>query len=211
MTLALFSRASGLIGTEYTPTGMDVCSPCSYGKDVCDFKYKNACNVYKALHPLGVKLYHDNSEIELFLSASYKNMMEYSTVKDYPEIFETIDVLCRDLKIKDISTGYDWNESKNKTAIITVQVRYEDLSYKNGCIISGDADAEKELERYRCFLKEDYYDSNFVPNTVWNNIWLIKYCLEIITDNEDYWPEICAGIKRNIDIPYDNIRIDEIS
>ena len=67
---------------------------CAYGDKQCKYsgmQYKNLyCSYLAAISPLATKLYKDRSEIEMFLIAPEEEMLKYSTVKDYPEIFETI-------------------------------------------------------------------------------------------------------------------------
>ena len=92
------------------PVYGEECEWCAYGEDRCRFedkRYKDMyCPYLKAILPLALKLYRDRSEIEMFLLASTEEMLGYSTVKYYPEIFVTIDDLVKNLFKKDAPRNF---------------------------------------------------------------------------------------------------------
>lgn len=78
------------------------CKECFYGTE-CQHKksifsdnetlgYRNyACPYRDAIKVLRSKIYHDKGEIEVHLLGSFKDVHDYSEVKYYPEILNTIE------------------------------------------------------------------------------------------------------------------------
>lgn len=199
----------------YIPSKGTDCKFCAYGNGKCRFddkKYKDMyCPYLKAIAHLATKLYSDNAEIEMFLLASKEEMLRYSTVKDYPEIFNTIETLMKKLFKKELSIGSDWAEQKQTSYIVTVNVKYDDMSYLNEYICGkngGDAiNTYYGYEKY-CLNEYDYIEQ--VPKCFWDNVWLIQTCLNTICSIGNISGQICAGIKNNVKFPYDKLKIDLI-
>lgn len=197
----------------YIPACGEKCKWCASGEGGCRFvneKYKDIyCPYLEAFLPLSSKLYYDRSEIELFLLASTEEMLGYSTVKDYPEIFLTIDDLVKKLFHKELNIGSKWAEQKQHSYIVTVDVKYNDMSYRSNYISGTDGrnatDIYLEYEQF-CFKPYDYAEE--VPKCFWDNIWLIRTCLDRLCSPDGIYNEICAGIIHNVKIPYDKLRID---
>lgn len=187
------------------------CRECIFGKDKCMFEHRESfCPYIKDISLLCNKLYADNSEIEMFLIASENEMLEYSTVKNFPEIFDTIEQLAEKLTKKHFSICQDWMNQKNSSFFMSFKVLYDDLSYKTDYLCGGNLDSEIEIDKYKKFIRNDYFDSNMVPKCVWDNIWVIKKCIYILLESDGYTPTIYAGIKHGINIPYDNLTIENI-
>lgn len=203
-------------GTPFhIPPYKEDCRWCVYGDEQCRYsgqRYKEMwCSYLSAISPLATKLYSDNSEIELFLMASESKMLRYSTVKNYPEIFETIEDFMRSWFGKDLSIGNEWTKLKQHTYIANIRVKYDDMSYRNN-YISGDdgADANDVFWRYEEFCCKKYDWSDQVPDCFWDNIWLIDICLDLICSFGETSQSICAGIKHDIVFPYTDLKIDLI-
>ena len=77
-------------------------------------------------------------------------------------------------------------------------------------IYSKYSGSEIEIDKYKKFIRNDYFDSNMVPKCVWDNIWVIKKCIYILLESDGYTPTIYAGIKHGINIPYYNLTIENI-
>lgn len=111
----------------YIPSYNEDCRWCAYGDRQCRYSkqmYKNICCSYlKAISLLSTKLYSNNSEIEMFLIASENEMIGYSTVRYYPEIFVTIEKFVNDWFEDYLNIGYDWTEIKQYSYIITIPVK----------------------------------------------------------------------------------------
>ena len=135
--------------------------------------------------------------------------MGYSTVRYYPEIFVTIDDLVKKLFKKELNIGSEWAEQKQHSYIVTVEVKYNDMSYRNNYISSTDGgDATDRYLAYEQFCLNPYDYAEEVPKCFWDNVWLISTCLNRICSSDRIYNEICAGIKHNVKIPYDKLKID---
>lgn len=197
----------------HIPAYGEECEWCAYGEDRCRFedkRYKDMyCPYLKAILPLALKLYRDRSEIELFLLASTEEMLGYSTVKYYPEIFVTIDDLVKNLFKKKLNIGSEWAEQKQHSYIVTVDVKYNDMSYRNNYISGTDGgDATDIYLAYEQFCFKTYDYAEEMPKCFWDNVWLIRTCLNRLCSSDGIYNEICAGIKHNVKIPYDKLKID---
>ncbi len=207
----LFYRGKRL----YLPTYDIDCDWCVYGEVQCryeDKRYKNMyCPYLKMIEPLSFKLYSDKSEIEMFLYASKKVMLDYSIVKNSPEIFQTIDDFIFQLTHKRSSIVSDWTNQKQQTYIVTVNVKYRDLSYCNGFIDGKDGiDAYNLLSEYEDCCEKQYEFAENVPQCFWENIWLIKLFLCRICEPDSWCNETCAGIKHDVKLPYNSLSIEII-
>ena len=119
-----------------------------------------------------LKLYSDNSEIEMFLSAPKEDMLEYSTVKRYPEIFVTVTNFVKDFFGKQLSIGAEWEKIKQNSHIINIPVKYDHMSYRSNYIDSNNGkDANNILSRYGHLCAETYDCIEQVPKCFWDNIW----------------------------------------
>lgn len=196
----------------YIPYHED-CMWCVYGDEQCRYskeRYKDICCTYlKTISQLAAKLYHDNCEIEMFLSASEDSMLNYSKVKDYPEIFCTVEEFLREQFKEKLSIGREWTKIKQQSFIITVPVKYDEISYLGNFIGGADADADVYFWEYGKFCNEPYDFSEAMPQCFWNNIWLITICLDLICSLEAR-STIFAGIKHDTVIPFDRLKIDLI-
>lgn len=194
----------------YIPFYNKDCEWCAYGYNQCKLS-KNFCPYRNAISRLAIKLYTDNSEIEMFLMKSKEAMLEYSTVRNYPEIFFTIEDFVEEWSKTHLNIGNEWADIKQHSYIVTVPVRYNDLSYKNDYIDNNDGnDADNIFEEYKGFLSKTYDYLEQVPKCFWDNIWLINICLSLICPLEEAVKSICAGIKHDVVIPYDRLKIDLI-
>lgn len=199
----------------YIPSYGKDCEWCVYGDEQCrysDQRYKNMyCPYRKAILSLSTKLYCDNAEIEMFLAASKSEMLEYSTVKNYPEIFVTIEKFISEWFNSTLKIGAEWAKIKQYSYIITVPVKYNNISYRKNYISSNDgADANDVLWRYQKFCNEVYAYAEQVPTCFWDNVWLISICLDLICSPGEISNFIYAGIKHDVVIPYDRLTIDLI-
>ena len=196
----------------YIPAYQEDCEWCAYGDEQCRYsgqRYKDMCCTYlQAIAVLANKLYHDNCEIEMFLFAQKETMLNYSTVKDYPEIFCTIEDFAREYFKADLDIGRDWSKHRQRSFIITVPINYGDMSYRNGYIDrETDADRNETFWHYEDFCGGIYDHLEQIPQCFWDNVWLIDVCLRLIRSFRET-SEICAGIKHDTIIPYDRLKID---
>lgn len=199
----------------HIPSYNQDCKWCSLRNKQCTFidkKNKDMyCSYRKAINPLAIKLYSDDCEIEMFLSASKNDMIKYSTVNRYPEIFSTVDSLVEKLFKKHLNIGNEWCKAKQSSYVITAPVKYNDFSYKNNYINANNGiEALAYFQRYKMFCSKDYYHVEDVPICFWDNIWIINTCLNLIVSCGESNGYICAGIKHDIQIPYNKLKIEII-
>ena len=199
--------------TCYIPNDTDEeCKWCIYGSKECIFyrkQYKNLYCDYRAkINTLSSKLYYDKSEIELFLFGEDQEMKSYSNVSDYPEILDTVDMFFRDFYNIEVNTGSDWKNKKQYSNILSFWVKYNDLSYKSGYYNStSEMDAVDVFDKYNKYNLEEYYSLEDVPNCFWNNIWIIRTVLYVLSPMASSSYTIYAGIKHDISIPFENISV----
>ena len=121
----------------------------------------------------------------------------------------TIDDLVKNLFQKDLSIGNEWAEQKQHSYIVTVDVKYNDMSYRNNYISNTDGgDATNIYLAYEQFCFKPYDCAEEVPKCFWDNVWLISTCLNRLCSPDRINSQICAGIKHNVKIPYDKLKID---
>lgn len=199
----------------YIPAYEEDCKWCAYGDKQCRYsgeKYKDLfCAYLKAISPLAVKLYRDKSEIEMVLIASEEEMLNYSTVKYYPEIFSTIEAFMNEWFGKNLSIGGEWSQAKQSSYIATVRVKYSDTSYRSNYIDGDDGgEANDIFWRYENFCRKTYDYAEEVPTCFWDNVWLIHTYLKLIRFFGETGESIYAGIRHNVIIPYNCLKIDII-
>lgn len=199
----------------YIPSYEENCKWCAYGEMQCKYngiKYKDLyCPYLKAISPLAVKMYKDNFEIEMFLIAPEKEMLGYSTVNAYPEIFLSIINFIKEWFNDDSDIGSEWSKIKQSSYIITVCVKYNDISYRSNYIDGNNGgDANDMLWRYEKFCHKSYDYAEQAPVCFWDNIWLINTCLNLIHSLGETSDTIYAGIKHDVIVPYGSLKIELI-
>lgn len=199
----------------FIPRNGENCKYCVYGNGKCEFDDKTHKDMYcpylKAISSLSIKLYSDNAEIELFLVAPREEMLGYSKVRYYPEIFDTIESVIKKLFKTELKIGYEWENRKQTSYIVTFNVKYEDMSYRNGYIRGTDGlDATTTYSDYEKYCNNAYDLTEDIPECFWDNVWLIQTCLRIICSLGDSSTQICAGIKHNVTFSYDKLKIELI-
>lgn len=198
----------------YIPRNGTDCKCCAYGDEKCRFddkKYKDMyCSYLKSIAPLATKLYSDNAEIELFLISQREEMVEYSRVKYHPEIFDTIETLMKKLFKKELKIADKWEQLKQTSYVVTLNVKYKDMSYRNGYISGTDGrNAINIYSDYEKYCNNVYNLTEEVPKCFWDNIWLIQTCLSVICSFGSSG-QICAGIHHNVTFPYEELNIELI-
>jgi len=199
----------------YIPSYEEDCKWCAYGNKQCRYggqKYKNLfCAYLKAISSLATKLYSDHSEIEMALIASEEELLNYSTVKRYPEIFSTIEKFMKAWFGKGLNIGGEWSKAKQNAYIVTVRVKYSDTSYRSNYIDGDDdGDANDIFWEYENFCRETYDYTEQVPTCFWDNVWLIRTYLNLIRSFGETSESIYAGIKHNVVVPYNSLKINII-
>lgn len=198
----------------YIPSYGEECKWCAYG-ETCkyqNYRYKDMfCHYRESIIPLSSKLYSDNAEIEVFLYGTCKSMINYSTVKKYPEILYTIEEFIKEFIYDDLSICSDWNAEKQHSCIITVPIAYKDVTYRSDYISSNDVeDANDLVSQYSLYLNDEYECIKTTPKCFFENIWMISLCLGILCGMLGDDTLICAGIKHDVNISYNDISINLI-
>ena len=108
---------------------------------------------------------------------------------------------------ENLNIGDEWAKLKQRTYIVTVPIKYGDISYCGGYICGDDgADASEVFWKYEEFCTEAYDYTERAPQCFWDNVWLINICLNSMLNRTS--ERICAGIKHDVEIPFDKLRID---
>lgn len=148
------------------------------------------------------KLYHDNGEVEVFISGDEKGLEEYSSVYHYPEILCTLD---QALHNSSNTLGWSWVNQKTETLMIQFD------AYLDECIIHEMPSSKYDMQKYYAlvdFLSCSYDEEN-IPHRFWENYWIIESCLENSTTLEAR-PEAYAAIKKDAIISADRLSIEVI-
>lgn len=198
----------------YIPSYNENCKQCIFGDEECrysNYNYKDfVCEYYYAVQSLSTRLYSHRSDIEMFLYASSHDMLTYSTVNRFPEIFLNIEKLILEGFGTSLNLGNEWKEQKQYSYIVTLPINYSDMSYRDEYISGSDADAFSLLSQYVDYCEKSYYDPEEVPSCFWDNIWLLNTCLKRICYPDKSSGYMCAGMKHNVLIPYNKLDIEKI-
>lgn len=153
---------------------------------------------------LSPAIYHDHGEVEAFISGEKKEILEYSTVRNYPEILASIGDTVKNIKGYDPELGSRWIERNPITFIADFDVRLNDLSYHNGMRSRKDnPDYYWELEKY--FEIENNQESE----STWQNEWIIRSCF--YNSCPGVVETLCAvGIKSDVVIPGETITLTSV-
>ena len=199
----------------FIPSFGQDCDWCAYSENECRYaksQYKNiSCPYLNSISRLGTKLYSDNAEIEMFLVSPREKMLSYSTVSKHPEILYTIEKFIADFFMKSENICLTWKNKKQYSYIISCQVKYEDMSYRGEYVDSHCvSEALNIFSDYEKYCKKNYCDINQIPKCFWDNVWIINTCLSVIGSFGEIHSEIYAGIKHEIEIPFDKLSIEII-
>ena len=83
------------------------------------------------------------------------------------------------------------------------------MTYKNRYTCGRDgADATDMFLRYEGFCRGEYDCAEEVPARFWDNVWLINVCLDLIRRSGEASSEVCAGVKRGVAFPFDEMHIE---
>lgn len=179
------------------------CKRCFFEYSSCPYDNPHAdmfCDYLKEIKPLMSKLFVDNGEIEAFIFGHKSELLDYSTVKDYPEIIYTIDELIKELFGESVALGSDWASRSTGFECVCFDTKISDFSY------IGGMDSSKDFySQYEHFC-EDSYDYEDVPLLLAQNIWLINNCLHFIISDYPY-SEIYVGIKNSKHISPNEIHL----
>lgn len=199
----------------FIPTSEQDCKWCAYNESRCRYAkslYKDiSCPYRDTISRLSTKLYSDNAEIEMFLVAPREKMLSYSTVNNHPEILYTIENFIYSFFKKSENICSSWKNQKQYSYIISLRVKYENMSYRGGYIDSHcGREAENVFSDYEKYCKSNYYSIEHIPTCFWDNIWIINTCLSVIGSFGEIQREVYAGIKHGISIPYNKLKIEKI-
>lgn len=149
---------------------------------------------------LGNKLCYDNGEIEAFYYASDSCMIEYSVVKQYPEILLTMDSFIEENFGKNSSLGNKWSKLTAGFDMISFYVNMNDTTY-----ITGRSDDWRDAFVYEEYYKEKYLYTDSYPKVLYMNLWLLAVGFECLRGELNN--ECCLGIRNDILIPYSDLQI----
>jgi hypothetical protein len=177
------NRIINVKGKNYPILHREVlCNNCIFTEFKClDFFDKNRpelknCKYRKRLSLLEGKLYYDKCETEVFLDGTNKEIREYSTIREYPEILYTLDRL---MIYYNNGCGLcsQWSQKENnKFYILQFPTRLENLERMGSKgSFDGYYDIMNELD-YFDYSYDDYED-DLVNKYFYENLYLLKYLL----------------------------------
>ena len=197
--------------TYYLPYSYD--DLCEYNQRTKMFDDKELYHYWDSFCVLSSKLFSDKSEIEMFVYASEREMMNYSTVSRYPEILCTINQIFQDYfqDNGNIQLGIEdaWIQKVQEVYIISVNVNLSDITFLSRYIKPPDQDAWSIYNHYSQYCENDYWTVEQIPACFWYNTWLINTCLSLITPTIST-SAIYAGIKHQKQLPFSSLQIESI-
>ncbi|BCN30269.1 hypothetical protein [Anaeromicropila herbilytica] len=190
------------------------CEDCFYGSECQEFvdfmgkpttlSYRNmACDYRDEINIIRSKLYHDKCEIEVHLMGSFKDVHEYSVVRNYPEILMTIENLIIKLFKEGTHLQRDWQaQQNNKYYCIDFDINIFDFEF----ITKG-----KKLDYSDycdCFEYnvEPIYDMSSASANFFGNVFIIQKGLGILRHEE---PTDYGQILPETEIKFENLEINE--
>jgi len=197
------------------------CTPCARGKTSESFSarsvpFYDCCDFHQKMALLNTKLYHDKSEVEVYVAGSDEEMLlHYTSILDGPEILLTIGDIISTLS-KKIDPDYlqlAWSKQKDMKRYIlefniplnAIETNTDYKHYREYCDNS-------EWYEYYGFDYTDY-ENDRVPLEFYRNKMLIEFCFHsfFFPDNNCYCqvlpcfhisPEMIS-VLREIDINSD--------
>lgn len=196
--------------------GDEECKECFYGTE-CQHKksifsdnetlgYRDyACPYREAIKVLRSKIYHDEGEIEVHLSGSFKDVHDYSEVKHYPEILNTIERMINKLFDEKVTLTSDWkNLVKGKYYCLDFDVNIQTFEYITNSPFNDWSWYTPFLE----YCSEEYYSLDDVNNNFYGNLYLLSTGIPVICGET---PVRYGQLKVDTKIPMEKINIEEYS
>lgn len=190
------------------------CKQCFYGTE-CQHKksifsdnetlqYRDfACPYRKGIKILRSKLYHDKGEIEVHLLGSLKDVHDYSEVKYYPEILNTIERMINKLFDEKVTLSRDWKElTGEKYYCLDFDVNIKNFE-RIATTPSYDATWYHEFFQY---CSEGCYSLDDVNNNFYGNLYLLSTGIPVISGET---PERYGQLLVDTKIPMEKINIEE--
>lgn len=188
------------------------CQECYYGGD-CKHKtwldgsentlsYKDmVCKYRKSISIFRTKLYVHKSEIEVHLSGKRKDVHEYSRVRYYPEIIETLENMIFGIFGESPQLKEDWEKRQGgKYYCLDFDVNIFDFER----IVNRPY--FEDYESFFEFNEKPMYDLYSASPNFFANIYILKWALEILLGEK---PNIYGQLLPHVNIPFEDIGIEE--
>ncbi len=193
------------------------CRECVYGEckhirlrynGTHEISYKNIwCDHRSNLIPLIVKFYCHKSEVEVHLVGDDERILRYSCVRDYPEIFITIQEVLYKLYKDTPQLARSWVNKENMKAYI---LHFDELISSFESINSSSY--LPQINYYfkyadLCGLTSDDVECGDINDCFFSNYYLIDKAISVLLDNcSSLYGQIFPGVK----IEWGKLRIQEV-
>lgn len=171
-----------------------------------DIEYKNdMCNFREMTRSLSLKLYHCKGEIEVHLAGDTHAMHNYSCVKRWPEILETINKLINDIYKENLALTSKWEKQHNKKYYcLSFDVNIKDFEY----ITAGKKYEKQYYYSYLDFCQNQYNDLPEGDKNFYGNVYLLSNSISTLAGNRitDY-----GAILPSVQIPYESLSIEQFN
>jgi len=168
------------------------CSPCAFGKSVetdnnQSVPFYNCCGFHQKMARLNSKLYHDKSEVEVYVTGSNERMLQnYTSILDGPEILQTIGEIISTIwkKTDERHLQFAWSKQKGmKRYILEFSLPLNAIETNTDHKYKAEYYDNSEWYEYSGF---DYYDYNSgqIPMEFYRNKMLMELCF-----NSLFFPE----------------------
>lgn len=190
------------------------CKECFYGTE-CQHKksifsdnetlrYRDfACPYRKGIGILRSKIYHDKGEIEVHLLGDFKDVHDYSEVKYFPEILNTIEIMINKLFDEKVTLSRDWKAlTGGKYYCLDFDVNIKKFE-RIATSPSYDATWYHDFFQY---CSEEYYSLDDANNNFYGNLYLLSTGIPVICGET---PERYGQLLVDTEIPIERINIEE--
>ena len=172
------------------------CSPCARGKSsesvsALSVPFYDCCDFHQKMALLNTKLYHDKSEVEVYVAGSDEHMLQnYTSILDGPEILLTIGEIIGTLS-KKIDPGFlqlAWSRQKGmRRYILEFSIPLNAIETNTDYKYYNEYYDNSEWYEYSGFDYTDY-ENNRVPLQFYRNKMLIEFCFNsfFFPDNNCY-------------------------
>lgn len=192
----------------------DECKECFYGTE-CQHKksifsdnetlrYRDfACPYRKGIGVLRSKIYHDKGEIEVHLSGKLEDVHDYSQVKYFPEILETIEKMINKLFDEKVRLSKDWKElTGGKYYCLDFDINIEKFEF----ITTGPYYDPSWYSDFFQYCSRECYSLDDVNNNFYGNLYLLSTGIPVICGET---PERYGQLLVDTEIPIERINIEE--
>jgi len=192
------------------------CKECFYGTD-CQYEksifsdnatlvYRNdVCPYRDAIKKLRTTIYYDEGEIEVHLLGGFEPVHNYSQVKYFPEILETLEDMINELFDEKVTLSEDWRAlTGGKYYCLEFDANIKKFEF----ITTGPYYEPSWYSDFFQYCSTECYSLSDVNNNFYGNLYLLSTGIPVICGET---PERYGQLLVDTEIPIERINIEEYS